>query len=254
MTLFVAGHETTANALTWTLFLLAQHPRVAADLLDELDCHAARRGAARGPIRRAAAARPRDQGEPAPAATRARAAARDAGGPAAWARTTCPRGRASSSARRSPIAFPEIYPQPERFLPERWERGDPSIYEYLPFGAGPRMCIGAAFATTEMKLVLPMILQRFRLSIPPGARVDRAGAALAAPRGGLPMRLHAQDRRFPQDRRARVDPRHRRFELAAPRAAAARKGECPQTPQRPSWRAARRGVARLTARTRAIHP
>jgi cytochrome P450 len=195
MTLFVAGHETTANALTWTLFLLTQHPRVAADLLDELD------GALRGAAPRV------DQIAGLPLLDRvlkeslrllppAQVLLRVTQAPCRMGPYDVPAGTSVFFSPPITHRIPEIYPQPERFLPERWERIDPSIYEYLPFGAGPRMCIGAAFATTEMKLVLPMILQRFRLDLPPGARVDRAGAALAAPRGGLPMRLHAQDRRF----------------------------------------------------------
>ena len=48
----------------------------------------------------------------------------------------------------------------------------------------------------ELKVVLPMILQRFRLEVPDGTRVDRGGTILSFPKGGLPVRLHAQDRRF----------------------------------------------------------
>ena len=57
---------------------------------------------------------------------------------------------------------PEIYQDPEAFKPERWETINPSIYEYNPFSAGPRFCIGATFAMMEIKIVLAMLLQRFR--------------------------------------------------------------------------------------------
>jgi cytochrome P450 len=91
---------------------------------------------------------------------------------------------------------PDLYPQPNRFLPERWSAIKPSTYEYLPFGAGPRRCLGATFALMELKLVLPIILQRYRLEVPDGTRVDRGGTILSFPKKGLPIRLHIQDRNF----------------------------------------------------------
>lgn len=92
--------------------------------------------------------------------------------------------------------MPELYPEPERFLPGRWETISPSPYEYSPFSVGPRMCIGATFALFEMKIVLAMLLQRYRLEQPAGARVDRFGFITISPRGGLTMLAHAQDRQF----------------------------------------------------------
>jgi len=92
--------------------------------------------------------------------------------------------------------LPEIYAEPERFLPGRWETITPSPFEYSPFSVGPRMCIGATFALFEMKIVLAMLLQRFRLELPAGARVDRFGFITLSPRGGLTMLAHRQDRQF----------------------------------------------------------
>jgi cytochrome P450 len=57
--------------------------------------------------------------------------------------------------------LPELYSEPQRFLPERWSRINPSVYEYVPFGAGPHMCLGTTFAMMEIKIVLAMLLQRY---------------------------------------------------------------------------------------------
>jgi cytochrome P450 len=82
---------------------------------------------------------------------------------------------------------PAIFREPERFDPRRWETAKPSVYEYNPFSAGPRMCIGASFATMEIKIVLATLLRRFRVEMPEGARVDPRVAITMAPKGGLPM-------------------------------------------------------------------
>ncbi|HET6263047.1 MAG TPA: cytochrome P450, partial [Chloroflexia bacterium] len=84
---------------------------------------------------------------------------------------------------------PDLYPRPNAFIPGRWSGIDPSPYEYMPFGAGPRRCLGATFAIMEMKMVLPVILQRFGIQLPNNVRVDLGGSPLATPRGGLPARL-----------------------------------------------------------------
>ena len=92
--------------------------------------------------------------------------------------------------------MPELYPEPERFLPSRWETISPSPFEYSPFSVGPRMCIGATFALFEMKIVLPMLLQRYRFELPAGTRVARYGLITISPLGGLTMLAHPQDRQF----------------------------------------------------------
>ena len=92
--------------------------------------------------------------------------------------------------------MPELFPEPECFRPDRWLQAAPSPYAYLPFGAGPRMCLGAPFATLMLKVALPMILQRFRLTVVPGARIDRRSTLTLGPRFGIPMLIENQDRRF----------------------------------------------------------
>lgn len=186
--LFVAGHETSSNALTWTLFLLAQHPLVLADLQDEL--RGALRGAAptveqlgRLPLLERVVKESLRLLPPAPFQMRYCAA------PVRFGPYDVPAGATITLSSYITHRLPEIYPEPLRFLPERWERIDPSVYEYMPFGAGPHMCIGSTFALMEIKLVLAMILQRFRLDLAPDARIDRRVTITMGPRHGMPMRL-----------------------------------------------------------------
>ena len=81
----------------------------------------------------------------------------------------------------------ELYPQPAQFPPARWEETDPIPYEYLPFSAGSPMWLGAAFATMEMKLALPMILQRFRLQPPAAVKVSRTATMMLGLQYGMPV-------------------------------------------------------------------
>jgi cytochrome P450 len=90
----------------------------------------------------------------------------------------------------------DIFPEPERFLPERWQGKEASPYAYLPFSAGARMCMGAAFATLLFKIALTKIWQRFRLEVLPGVRIDRHANLTLGVKKTLPVRLHAQDGRF----------------------------------------------------------
>jgi cytochrome P450 len=192
-TLFVAGHETTSNALTWTLFLLNQHPRICADLLDELE------GTLHGgaPTVEQLAQLPLLEGvvkeslrllPPAPIGIRIAAAACALGG------YTLPRGANIIYSEFITHRLPDLYAEPDRFKPERWLRLERSTYEYLPFAAGPHMCIGWAFAMQELKIVLTMLLQRYRLAVVPSATI--APHIGMRPVRGMPMRVFAQDRQF----------------------------------------------------------
>lgn len=192
-TLFVAGHETTSNALTWTLFLLNQHPRVCADLLDELE------GTLHGtaPTVEQLSRLPLLEGvvkeslrllSPAPIGIRITAA------PCELAGYALPRGANVIYSEFITHRLPELYAEPDRFKPERWYTLQPSTYEYLPFAAGPHMCIGWAFAMQELKVVLAMLVQRYRLALVPNALI--APSIGMRPARGMPMRVFPQDRQF----------------------------------------------------------
>lgn len=192
-TLFVAGHETTSNALTWTVFLLDQHPRVLATLMEEIDQELGDRAPTAEDLRRmtfldAVIKESLRLLPPAPIGIRVTSAASDLGG------YPVPKGANVIFSALITHRLPEIYTNPDRFQPERWATLHPSPYAYLPFAAGPHLCIGLAFAMHELRVVLAMLLQRFRLAVVPGSRVEPSIGM--RPAHGLPVRVHAQDRQF----------------------------------------------------------
>jgi cytochrome P450 len=192
-TLFVAGHETTSNALTATMLLLEQHPAVLADLLDELDgtLHGAAPTVAQLgtlPLLERVIKESLRLLPPALIGIRIAAQPTQLGGYAV--------GKGANVVYSEFVTqrMPELYAEPDRFKPHRWATLDPSPYAYLPFAAGPHMCIGWAFAMQELRVVLALLLQRYRLALVPGTRVDLT--VRMQPKHGLPMRVHAQDRQF----------------------------------------------------------
>lgn len=196
-TLFIAGHETTASALTSAVFLLAQHPPVLADLLDELDGHlhgdAPRVEQLNSlPLLEAVIKETMRLLPPALWSTRVNNAPCTLGG------YDFPRHTQFVYSPFITHRLPEIYEQPARFMPARWQHLDLSPYEYMPFASGPRMCIGATFAMMEMKIVLATVLQRYRFQLIPGVRLDRGGFLLSSLKS-LPVQLAAPYRSFPKE-------------------------------------------------------
>jgi cytochrome P450 len=189
MTLFLAGHETTSNALTWTWYLLSQHADVEAKLHAELDEVLGGRPPTVEDIPRLRFAEmvltesmrilP-----PAWAIGRRALVDHQAGS------YVVPAG---SVVIVSPYLLhhdPRWYEDPEAFVPERWrdeERTRRPRNAYLPFGAGPRMCVGEHFARLEGVLVLATIARRWRLDLVPGHRVELQPAVTLRPRHGMAM-------------------------------------------------------------------
>lgn len=192
--LFLAGHETSANALSWALFLLSQHPDVAqelhAELTTHLDGHPPRLdqlGDLRlldGVINEALRLFP-------PLSYIMRTAQE----PFTMDGYHFAEKTAVMISHYLTHRLPTIYEEPDRFLPQRWLTLKPSPYEYIPFSAGPRLCIGAQFATLEMKLVLATLLQRIRLTPPVNASIKTSINFLLRV-NQMPMIVHAQDGQF----------------------------------------------------------
>jgi cytochrome P450 len=191
--LFSAAHETTSVAFAWTLLLLATHPEVARAVTQELQdvlggeaptCEQlGQLPVLDRVIRESMRILP-----PVPYSTR-RGVEPFQLGPHGF-----PAGTTVVFSHFITHHLPEIFEQPEHFNPDRWKTLNCSPYEYLPFGAGPRVCLGAAFATMTLRVGLALMLQRFRPMVLPGARIDRTTTVTMAPRGGLMMRLDPADR------------------------------------------------------------
>lgn len=195
LTLTLAGHETTANALTFTFYLLSRHPAVAARAREE--ARATLGG--RAPELRDLAAMP---------FTRAVIEESMRLFPPAWVverisleddevlGRPIPKG---SIVAVSPYALhrnPRYFDNPEGFAPERFLAPDPGRPKlaYLPFGAGPRTCIGNAFALMEMQIIVPMLLQAFDVALTPGFRLELEPSVTLRPKRGVPVTIRPQPR------------------------------------------------------------
>jgi cytochrome P450 len=194
--LFGAAHMTTANTLTWTLFLLAQHPEIMRELHHEIietmegDCPTFSE-IARMPLTERVL---KESMRILPAS--------------AYSQRVCGSAtslRGVSLTRGTPVVFsqyvthhmPELYPEPERFLPDRWINMPVSPYGYLPFGGGAKMCIGAPLAMTTLRTVLPSMLKRYRLTVEAGAEINgRIVSTMLGPTTAVPMHIAHQDGRF----------------------------------------------------------
>ena len=183
------------KARGWTLFLLARHPEEALRVVDEIEdvvgegvptsADLARLPALDRVLKESLRILP-------PVAFNVRRASRDTevlGQP-------LPAGSTAVFSHYVTHHDAAIYPEPERFQPDRWEGFKPTQFEYLPFSAGPRRCIGEGFTTRLQKITLIRLLQRFRFTVVPGTRFDRHQAITVAPSHGVPVTLHPPDRGF----------------------------------------------------------
>jgi cytochrome P450 len=194
MTLLLAGHETTSTALSWTLYLLSKHAEVRERLEAEVDAVLGDRTPSMEDL------------PDLPYANRVLQESMrlypPAWGLARWCHEADEVGGyylpPNSSVTLSPFLthrHPDFWPEPERFDPERFapeqEKGRPR-FAYIPFGGGPRLCIGNQFAMTEAMIILVTIVQRYRLELMPGHEVGIDAQITIRPKGGLPMLVYAR--------------------------------------------------------------
>jgi cytochrome P450 len=187
LTILLAGHETVASALTWTWYLLARHPEAEARLHEELDrvlggrvpgfADLAELEWTRMVIEEAMRLYP-------PAHTISRTAI----GEDCIGGVRVPPGAAITISAYLTHRNPNLWRNPERFAPERFAPGAVAQrhrFAYLPFGGGPRICIGNGLAIVEAKAIVATIAQRYRVRLAPGHVVEPIGLVTLRARNGV---------------------------------------------------------------------
>jgi cytochrome P450 len=191
ITLLLAGHETTALNLSWTWYLLAQHPEIETKLHAELD-------SVLGGLAPSAADLPKLQYTDRVIRETLRLY------PPAWRifrRTeerfdvgeyTLPAGSNIVLSQWVTQRDPRWFNEPDRFHPDRWSEDAAAKlprFAYFPFGGGPRVCIGAGFAMMEATLLLATIAQRYRIRLAPNQRIAPLASITLRPKNGIRVEL-----------------------------------------------------------------
>jgi cytochrome P450 len=191
-TVITAGHETTAKALCWTWYLLSLHPAVEARLHAELDAALDGRSPTHEDLTRLVYTRAvleESMRLYPPAHTFSRCALR----PDRLGNFDLPQGAEVLIVPWLLHRHRRLWRDPEVFDPERMSSEQTAArprYAYIPFGAGPRICIGAHLAMTEAMLILATVAQRYRPRLVEGADIEPVGLITLRPRHGMPMRLN----------------------------------------------------------------
>jgi cytochrome P450 len=191
LTFYLAGHETTAKALTWTLYLLAQSPDWTGALKEEIARitggqavtaeHIDRLVLTQQVIKESMRLFP-----PVPVMSRQAVAATTLGPHAIEAGTSAVIPIFALQRHRARWDNPDTF-DPARFAPER--EAKISRYQYMPFGAGPRICIGMAFAMIEATAMLATMLQSARFGTVPGRAPMPVARVTLVPKGGMPLSI-----------------------------------------------------------------
>jgi len=195
VTLLLAGHETTASTLGWTFYLIDRHPEVAKRLGEEARSVLGDRLPVLDDLNRltytSAVIEEVMRLYPAVWLLPRKALADDVVGGY--------RVPAGSDVVICPYVLhrhPDFWDRPEQFDPERFTAGTPSgrpRYAYIPFGAGPRVCIGSHLGLMEAAIVVALVCRDLRLSVPPGRQVVPEPMLSLRVRGGLPMSVRAAE-------------------------------------------------------------
>ncbi len=188
MTLFLAGHETTALVLSWSWYLLAQHPEIEAKLCAELDTVLQGRTLTvedwpKLKFTEMVALESMRLYPP------AYLIGREALADCVIAGYHVPRGMTLLLPQWVVQRDPRFWDEPEKFRPERW--GEERVktmpkFAYFPFGGGPRVCIGQQFAMMELVLILATIAQKFRFRLQEGVEVTPFASFTLRPSPGIP--------------------------------------------------------------------
>jgi len=192
ITIFTAGHETTANLLTWTLYLLARHPDVLAKLRQELDAllqseiptaeDLQQLVYTRAVLNESMRFRP-------PVGIMMRRISKDTEVDGYLLK----QGRLTIFSIYNIHHHPDFWQQPEQFDPERFLIDENRRFSFMPFGTGERVCIGNHFALLESQLLLSMIVQHFDLQLLSKDEAEIEMAVTLKPKGGVPVKLSARN-------------------------------------------------------------
>jgi cytochrome P450 len=194
-TVYGAGHETTAVALTWTWYALNQNPDVLARLQNEVDSVLKGRSPEVGdlpelPYTQAVFQETLRLYPPVPITIRVAFADTKLG------EYAVPKGMVVSVVINNIHRHPDYWDKPERYLPERFlpENSDQIPHDaYIPFLTGPHLCIGNNFALTEGPLLLATMVQKYNIVLVPDQEIIRDVAVTMRPKGGMQVRLEKRD-------------------------------------------------------------
>jgi cytochrome P450 len=192
ITIFLAGHETTSNALTWTWYLLSQHPDVEANLHQELDTVLGDRPPTVAdlpnlPYTERILTESMRLYPPAWILGRRALVDHEVDG------YRIPAGSIVVTAQYIVHHDPRWFPDPYRFDPDRWlpdQAASRPKYSYFPFGGGQRLCIGEPFAWMEGELLLATLAHRWNLGLVRGQPIDLSPVVTLRPKHGMKMTVH----------------------------------------------------------------
>jgi cytochrome P450 len=196
ITIFGAGHDTTANALSWVWYLLSMHPEVLKQLQDEVDTVLGDRSPTAAdlpnlPYTLQVFEEAMRLYPPSPAVPREALEQTTIGG------YHVPDGAKVLLNIISIHRNPAFWPEPDKFKPERFAPGvneKRHRFAFMPFGGGPRQCIGNNFALMEGHLLLALMAQHVELKLVPGQDVKREIAITMRPRHGLQVTYHPRQK------------------------------------------------------------
>jgi cytochrome P450 len=201
-TLMLAGHETTANALSWTWMLLSQHPEVRTKLQEELSRVLGERSPEIADIPQLSytekVVKESMRLYP-PVSIFGREVVRDA----QIGDVTLPKGSIILISQWVMHRSPRYFDNSETFEPERWDNDLEKKLPrgvYIPFGDGPRVCIGKGFALMEAVLLLATISQRFEIDLVPDAPIVPQPSITLRPEQGISVNIHALERSNSKER------------------------------------------------------
>jgi cytochrome P450 len=189
------SRDAVAAALTWSLFLISMHERVQESIVSELEALLSGhppsvQQLAQLPMTEHALKESLRLLPPFPMLDRVAAADTEVAG------YEVPQGTEFIMSIFHTHRMPKYYEEPSAYRPERWQKINPELFQFMPFGGGPRMCPGSNLAWQELVTIVAMLLARFRFEIVDNARIDRIVKLGLLPKQGMPMRVLVQDKEY----------------------------------------------------------